>query len=114
MNSNIRNVGILAHVDAGKTTIRENFLFLRGQINKSGSVDEGTAQTDFLDVECERGIFVRSSNTTFHWDGIKINLIDTPGHIDFSAEVERVLCVLDYAVPVLIIGSIIVIYVLYL
>ena len=100
MQSNIRNIGILAHVDAGKTTITENFLYLSGQTKKLGSVDEGTAQTDFLDVERERGISVRSSNTSFEWEGVKINLIDTPGHVDFSADVERVLRVLDCAVLV--------------
>ena len=100
MNPNIRNIGILAHVDAGKTTVTENFLYLSGQTKKLGSVDDGTAQTDFLDVERERGISVRSSNTTFKWEGVKINLIDTPGHVDFSADVERVLRVLDCAVLV--------------
>lgn len=101
MQQNIRNVGVLAHVDAGKTTITENFLYLSGQSKKLGSVDDGTAQTDFLDVERERGISVRSSNTTFYWKDIKINLIDTPGHVDFSADVERVLRVLDCAVLVI-------------
>lgn len=100
MNLSIRNIGILAHVDAGKTTITENFLYLSGQTKKLGSVDEGTAQTDFLDVERERGISVRSSNTSFEWEGVKINLIDTPGHVDFSADVERVIRVLDCAVLV--------------
>jgi ribosomal protection tetracycline resistance protein len=101
MQNKIRNVGILAHVDAGKTTITENFLYLSGQIKKLGSVDDGTTQTDFLDVERERGITVRSSNTSFDWEGIKINLIDTPGHVDFSADVERVLRVLDCAIIVI-------------
>jgi len=101
MQQKIRNVGILAHVDAGKTTITENFLYLSGQIKKLGSVDDGTTQTDFLDVERERGISVRSSNTSFDWEGIKINLIDTPGHVDFSADVERVLRVMDCAVIVI-------------
>lgn len=100
MQQNIRNIGILAHVDAGKTTITENFLYLSGQTKKLGNVDDGTAQTDFLDVERERGISVRSSNTTFEYEGVKINLIDTPGHVDFSADVERVLRVLDCAVLV--------------
>lgn len=101
MSFKIRNVGILAHVDAGKTTITENFLYLSGQSKMLGSVDDGTAQTDFLDVERERGISVRSSNTSFEWEGVKINLIDTPGHVDFSADVERVIRVLDCAVLVI-------------
>ncbi|MBU8892245.1 MAG: TetM/TetW/TetO/TetS family tetracycline resistance ribosomal protection protein [Bacteroidales bacterium] len=101
MNPKIRNIGILAHVDAGKTTITENFLFLSGQTKKLGSVDDGTTQTDFMAVERERGISVRSSNTTFDWEGVKINLIDTPGHVDFSADVERVLRVMDCAVIVI-------------
>jgi len=98
---NIRNIGILAHVDAGKTTITENFLFLSGQTKILGSVDDGTTQTDFLDVERERGISVRSSNTSFEWENVKINLIDTPGHVDFSADVERVLRVMDCAIMVI-------------
>ena len=101
INPKIRNIGILAHVDAGKTTITENFLYLSGQTKKLGSVDEGTTQTDFLDVEKERGISVRSSNTSFDWENIKINLIDTPGHVDFSADVERVIRVMDCAVLVI-------------
>ncbi|MFC2096681.1 GTP-binding protein, partial [Bacteroidota bacterium] len=101
MKSNVRNIGILAHVDAGKTTITENLLYLSGQSKNLGSVDDGTAQTDFLDVERERGISVRSSNITFNWKDVKINLIDTPGHVDFSADVERVLRVLDCAVLVI-------------
>jgi len=101
MQQKIRNIGILAHVDAGKTSITENFLYLSGQSKKLGSVDDGTTQTDYLDVERERGISVRSSNITFDWEDIKINLIDTPGHVDFSADVERVLRVLDCAVLVI-------------
>ncbi|MDA3952976.1 MAG: TetM/TetW/TetO/TetS family tetracycline resistance ribosomal protection protein [Bacteroidales bacterium] len=101
MNPNIRNIGILAHVDAGKTTITENFLFLSGATKQLGRVDAGTTQTDFLDVERERGISVRSSITTFVWEETKINLIDTPGHVDFSADVERILRVLDCAILVI-------------
>ena len=101
MQQKIRNIGILAHVDAGKTTITENFLYLSGQTKKLGSVDDGTTQTDFMAVERERGISVRSSNTTFDWEDVKINLIDTPGHVDFSADVERVLRVIDCAVIVI-------------
>ncbi|MFO7827743.1 MAG: translation factor GTPase family protein, partial [Bacteroidales bacterium] len=101
MQQKIRNIGILAHVDAGKTTITENFLFLSGKTKSLGSVDNGTTQTDYLNVERERGISVRSANTTFYWKDVKINLIDTPGHVDFSAEVERVLRVLDGAIIVI-------------
>jgi len=95
---NIRNIAVLAHVDAGKTTITENLLFLGGATRKIGSVDSGSAITDFLDVEKERGISVRSACTSFMWKNTQINLIDTPGHVDFSAEVERVLRVLDAAI----------------
>ncbi|WP_372643270.1 GTP-binding protein [Ancylomarina sp.] len=98
--SNIRNIGVLAHVDAGKTTITENLLFLGGATRKIGSVDSGSAITDSLQVEKERGISVRSACTSFMWKDAQINLIDTPGHVDFSAEVERVLRVLDAAILV--------------
>jgi ribosomal protection tetracycline resistance protein len=81
----------MAHADAGKTTITEQFLFLGGQTRQPGNVDQGTAQTDFLPVERERGISVKSVLTSFEWKGIRINLIDTPGHVDFSSDVERVL-----------------------
>lgn len=101
MNTKIRNLGILAHVDAGKTTITEHFLFESGQSKTLGSVDHGTSQTDFLDVERERGISVLSTNTSFEWKGVTVNLIDTPGHVDFSADVERVLRVLDCAVLII-------------
>lgn len=101
MTKKIFNIGILAHVDAGKTTLSEQMLFLGGAIKKSGSVDKGTAQTDFLDIEKERGISVRSASASLHWKGTQINLIDTPGHIDFSADVERSLSVLDAAVLVI-------------
>lgn len=100
MSKNIRNIGILAHVDAGKTSITEHILYYAGVIRKRGSVDKGTTQTDFLDVERERGISVRSSFTNFEWNGATINLVDTPGHVDFSADVERVLRVLDIAILV--------------
>jgi ribosomal protection tetracycline resistance protein len=99
--SPIRNLGIVAHVDAGKTTLTEQMLFLAGVLRAPGSVDRGTAQTDWMDVERERGISVRSAATTFPWRGVAINLLDTPGHADFSAEVERSLRVLDGAVLVL-------------
>lgn len=100
MKKKIFNIGVLAHVDAGKTTLTEQMLFLGGAIKKTGSVDKGTAQTDFLDIEKERGISVRSASATLHWKGAQINLIDTPGHIDFSADVERSLSVLDAAILV--------------
>lgn len=92
------NIGLLAHVDAGKTTVTEKFLCLSGQTRTAGSVDEGTTRTDFLSVERERGISVRSAVTALSWKGRDINLIDTPGHVDFAAEVERSLVVLDTAV----------------
>jgi len=97
----IINIGILAHVDAGKTTITESFLFLGGIISSLGNVDKGTAQSDFMAIEKERGISVRSATSTFFWQDVQINLIDTPGHIDFSADVERSLQILDAAVLVI-------------
>lgn len=100
-SNNIRNIGVLAHVDAGKTTLTEQMLFLSGAINNIGSVDKGTSHTDFLDIERQRGISVQSAHTTFYWKGTKINLIDTPGHTDFTAEVERILPALDGAILVI-------------
>lgn len=97
---NIRNIAVLAHVDAGKTSITENLLYLGGATRKMGSVDSGSTITDFLEIEKERGISVRSACTSFMWKDMQINLIDTPGHVDFSAEVERVLRVLDAAILV--------------
>ena len=88
MRKNIINIGILAHVDAGKTTIAESFLYKAGAIKSPGSVDNGTSQTDFLDIEEERGISVKSAVANLRWQNSNINLIDTPGHIDFSAEVN--------------------------
>jgi ribosomal protection tetracycline resistance protein len=96
----LRNIGIVAHVDAGKTTLTENLLYHTGGIRSLGSVDKGTAHTDFLDIERERGISVRAASTTIRWRETDINLIDTPGHMDFTAEVERSLRVLDGAVLV--------------
>ncbi len=92
------NIGILAHVDAGKTTLTEQLLCLSGTVRKAGSVDDGTAQTDWLEVERRRGISVRAASTRIESDHWAINLIDTPGHADFSGEVERSLGALDSAV----------------
>src|ERR687893_307708 len=94
------NLGILAHVDAGKTTLTERLLYAAGVIDEIGSVDDGNTQTDSLALEQQRGITIKSAVVSFDVDGVKINLIDTPGHPDFIAEVERVLGVLDGAVLV--------------
>src|SRR3712207_919886 len=94
------NLGILADVDAGKTTLTERLLFTAGAIDQVGSVDAGTTQTDSLDLERERGITIRSAVASFLVGDLAVNLVDTPGHPDFIAEVERVLGVLDGAVLV--------------
>src|SRR6188472_777738 len=94
------NLGILAHVDAGKTTLTERLLFSAGAIDHVGTVDAGTTQTDSLDLERERGITIRSAVASFLVGDLAVNLVDTPGHPDFIAEVERVLGVLDGAVLV--------------
>src|SRR4029077_17256569 len=94
------NLGILAHVDAGKTTLTERLLFSAGAIDHVGSVDAGTTQTDSLELERERGITIRSAVASFQVGDLSVNLVDTPGHPDFIAEVERVLGVLDGAVLV--------------
>ncbi len=94
----IINIGIFAHVDAGKTTLTEQILLTCGKIRQAGSVDSGTAQTDFLSVERERGISVMAASTSIEWNGYNINIIDTPGHIDFAGETERALTALDGAV----------------
>lgn len=101
MTRAIKNIGIVAHVDAGKTTLTEQLLFASGTTRKAGSVDDGTTATDSLAVERERGISVRLATETFFWQEHQINLIDTPGHVDFSAEVERSLRALDCAVLVI-------------
>nr|NGX33324.1 Elongation factor G [Candidatus Anoxychlamydiales bacterium] len=97
---NVRNIGIMAHIDAGKTTTTERILYYSGRLHKIGEVHEGAATMDFMEQEKERGITITSAATTVYWKDCKINIIDTPGHVDFTVEVERSLRVLDGSVAV--------------
>jgi len=98
--TSIRNIGIMAHIDAGKTTVTERVLFYSGRVHRVGEVHDGAATMDYMEQERERGITITSAATACEWNGHRINIIDTPGHIDFTAEVERSLRVLDGAVAV--------------
>jgi elongation factor G len=98
--SDVRNLGILAHVDAGKTTVTERILYVTGTTYKRGEVHAGTTVTDFDSQERERGITIFAAAVSCGWNGCRLNLIDTPGHVDFSDEVERSLRVLDGAIAV--------------
>ena len=95
------NIGILAHTDAGKTTITENLLYKSGVIKNLGRVDKGNTITDSMSLEKEKGITIKTSTVSFNWNNTKINLLDTPGHVDFIAEVERSMQVLDGALLVI-------------
>ncbi|MBP8864224.1 MAG: GTP-binding protein, partial [Anaerolineae bacterium] len=96
----IRNIGIIAHIDAGKTTTTERILYYTGRTHRMGNVDEGTTVTDWMLQERERGITITSAAVTCFWNGFQINIVDTPGHIDFTAEVQRSLRVLDGGVVI--------------
>ena len=95
-----RNIGIFAHVDAGKTTTTERILKLTGKIHKIGEVHDGASTMDFMEQEAERGITIQSAATTAYWKGHRFNIIDTPGHVDFTIEVYRSLKVLDGGIGV--------------
>ena len=97
----IRNIGIMAHIDAGKTTTTERILYLTGITHKIGETHEGESQMDWMEQEKERGITITSAATTCHWKGYRLNIIDTPGHVDFTIEVQRSLRVLDGAVALI-------------
>src|SRR5512144_515193 len=96
----VRNIGLVAHIDAGKTTLTERFLFYSGRIHRIGEVHEGAATMDWMPQERERGITITAAATTSSWNDHRINIIDTPGHVDFTVEVERSLRVLDGSVAV--------------
>ena len=98
---NTRNIGIMAHIDAGKTTTTERILFYTGKTHKLGETHEGAATMDWMAQEQERGITITSAATTCFWKENRINIIDTPGHVDFTVEVERSLRVLDGSVTVM-------------
>ena len=98
--SSIRNIGIMAHIDAGKTTTTERILYYTGRTHKIGEVHDGEAKMDWMDLEKERGITITAAATFCEWRGVQVNIIDTPGHVDFTVEVERSLRVLDGAIGV--------------
>ena len=93
---NVRNIGIMAHIDAGKTTLTERVLFYTGRTHKIGEVHDGGATMDWMEQEKERGITITSAATTAFWNDNRINIIDTPGHVDFTIEVERALRAVSY------------------